>query len=105
MRVYINSLALQAVAGRMWKDDGRVSRSQVKDSQDCDFVREVIDASSTVLEMVIELSRDGKLKYLPVRIFIRVASASMYLINVCYTLSTMVDGVRSLKLIIQFSRL
>lgn len=88
VRVYINSLALQAVAGRMWKDDGRISSSQVKDNQDSDFVREVIDASSRVLEMVIELSRDGNLKYLPVRIFIRVASASMYLINVCYTLQS-----------------
>ncbi|EHK50923.1 hypothetical protein TRIATDRAFT_181939, partial [Trichoderma atroviride IMI 206040] len=81
VRVYINSLALQAVAGRMWKDDGRMSSSQAKDRQDSDFVREVIDASSRVLEIVIELSRDGNLKYLPVRIFIRVASASMYLIN------------------------
>ncbi|UKZ56040.1 hypothetical protein TrVGV298_009865 [Trichoderma virens] len=81
VRVYINSLALQAVAGRMWKDDGRMRNLQLKDSQDSDFVREVIDASSRVLEMVIELSRDGNLKYLPARIFIRVASASMYLIN------------------------
>ncbi|KAL7916891.1 hypothetical protein GGI35DRAFT_434229 [Trichoderma velutinum] len=81
VRVYINSLALQAVSDRMCKDDGQMSSSQIKDSQDSDFVREVIDASSRVLQMVIELSRDGNLKYLPVRIFIRVASASMYLIN------------------------
>ncbi|UKZ81781.1 hypothetical protein TrVFT333_009554 [Trichoderma virens FT-333] len=87
VRVYINSLALQAVAGRMWKDDGRMRNLQLKDSQDSDFVREVIDASTRVLEMVIELSRDGNLKYLPARIFIRVASASMYLINVGCILS------------------
>ncbi|KAK0763365.1 hypothetical protein N5P37_002742 [Trichoderma harzianum] len=81
VRVYINSVALQAVAGRLSKDDGRVRNPHLMDNQDSDFVREVIDASSRVLEMVIELSRDGNLKYLPVRIFIRVASASMYLIN------------------------
>ncbi|KAL5084215.1 hypothetical protein Trisim1_012208 [Trichoderma cf. simile WF8] len=81
VRVYINSVALQAVAGRLSKDDGRIRNPHVMDNQDSDFVREVIDASSRVLEMVIDLSRDGNLKYLPVRIFIRVASASMYLIN------------------------
>lgn len=88
VRVYINSLALQAVAGRLCKDDGRIKNPQFKDSQDSDFVREVIDASSRVLEMVIGLSRDGNLKYLPARIFIRVASASMYLINVRYPLQS-----------------
>lgn len=77
-------MALQAVAGRLSTDDGRIRNPHVMDNQDSDFVREVIDASSRVLEMVIDLSRDGNLKYLPVRIFIRVASASMYLINVCY---------------------
>ncbi|KAL6791075.1 hypothetical protein J3E68DRAFT_411888 [Trichoderma sp. SZMC 28012] len=81
VRVYINSVALQAVAGRLSKDDGRIRNFHVMDNQDSDFVREVIDASSRVLEMAIDLSRDGNLKYLPVRIFIRVASASMYLIN------------------------
>ncbi|KAK4079059.1 hypothetical protein Trihar35433_164 [Trichoderma harzianum] len=81
VRVYINSVALQAVAGRLSTDDGRIRNPHAMDNQDSDFVREVIDASSRVLEMVIDLSRDGNLKYLPVRIFIRVASASMYLIN------------------------
>ncbi|KKP00436.1 hypothetical protein THAR02_07466 [Trichoderma harzianum] len=81
VRVYINSVALQAVAGRLSKDDGRIRNPHSMDNQDSDFVHEVIDASSRILEMVIDLSRDGNLKYLPVRIFIRVASASIYLIN------------------------
>lgn len=88
VRVYINSVALQAVAGRLFKDDGQMRNTHAMDNQDSDFVREVIDASSRVLEMAIDLSRDGNLKYLPVRIFIRVASASMYLINVCYILQS-----------------
>ncbi|GAD96298.1 fungal Zn binuclear cluster domain containing protein [Paecilomyces variotii No. 5] len=81
VRVYINSLALQAVADRMSQQGMHTKSSPFEGDQDPDFVREVIGGSRDLLEIVIGLSRDGNLRYIPVRIFIRIASASMYLIN------------------------
>ena len=56
--------------------------SQSEGTQDSSFIREVISGSKKILEMVIKLADDNHLKYMPVRIYIRIASAAIYLINV-----------------------
>jgi hypothetical protein len=82
IRLYINSLALQAVANRIAKYQTFTIGPQFEGTQDSGFIREVISGSTQILEMVIKLADDGHLKYLPVRIYIRFASAAIYLINV-----------------------
>ena len=82
VRLYINSLALQAVASRMAKHQAFTMGSQSEGTQDSGFIREVISGSTKILEMVIKLADDNHLKYMPVRIYIRIASAAIYLINV-----------------------
>jgi hypothetical protein len=82
IRLYINSLALQAVANRMAKYQTFTMGSQFEGSQDSGYIREVISGSVQILEMVIKLADDDHLKYIPVRIYIRIASAAIYLINV-----------------------
>ena len=83
VRLYINSLALQAVAGRMGKHDRQPIGSRFQGTRDVAFIRELINGSKEILEMVKNLAGDGQLKYIPVRIYIRIASASSHLINVC----------------------
>lgn len=68
----------------MGKHDTCINRSHFEGTQDFGFIREVINGSKEIMEMVIKLARDGHLKYIPVRIYIRIASASMHLINVSY---------------------
>ena len=83
VRLYINSLALQTVAGRMIKNRGFGLGSQFdENSHEYGFICEVVNGCREILKMVVELSNNGHLKYMPVRIHIRIASASIYLINV-----------------------
>ncbi|KAF9884538.1 hypothetical protein FE257_001483 [Aspergillus nanangensis] len=81
VRLYINSLSLQAAAGRMGNDDEYHAWSHHQGTRDDGFVREVITGSKAILEMVSRLASGGQLKYIPVRIYIRIASASIHLIN------------------------
>jgi hypothetical protein len=83
VRIYINSLSLQAVATRKMRNLAIPSQTEI-DMQDYGFIRDVIEGSKEILEMILKLSRAGHLKYVPVRVFIRVASASIYLIKVSH---------------------
>jgi hypothetical protein len=79
----MNSLAVQAVGGRMVRNGNFSTGSQFEEqSQDYSFIHEVIDGCKKILQITIKLSNDGKLRYIPVRIYIRIASASVYLIHV-----------------------
>jgi hypothetical protein len=82
VRLYINSLALQAVARRNSRLPSSSTGSHLKGSQDFSYICEVISSAKQILEMVIELASENALKYIPVRMFIRIASASTYLVNV-----------------------
>ena len=65
VRLYINSLAWQAVAGRMIKNRNIDIASQFEEhSHGYWFIREVVDGCKQILEMVIKLSSDGHLKYI-----------------------------------------
>jgi hypothetical protein len=74
---------VQAVGARIGRNGDFYTGPQFDEqSQEYSFIREVIDGCKQILQMVIELSADGKLKYIPVRIYVRIASASIYLIHV-----------------------
>ena len=53
--------------------------------QDRAFVTQVFDGCRAVLEIVLKLSTQGFLKYLPVRVHIQIASTAVYLIKVNFS--------------------
>ncbi|OQV08327.1 Fungal Zn2-Cys6 binuclear cluster domain-containing protein [Cladophialophora immunda] len=82
VRIYINSLAMQAIAMRRRTKVNSLSLEHYDIyPQDHHFVHQVLDACTTVLEMVMKHSRLGYLKFLPVRVHIQIASAAVYLIK------------------------
>lgn len=83
VRLYINTLALQAVARRNIRLEPSSTSCRLKSSRDFGYIREVMNSAKQVLEIVTEVASENRLKYIPVRMYIRIASASTYLINVC----------------------
>lgn len=83
IRIYINSLAMQATVMRR---KNRLSSALFDQSdiypQDSTFMHQIIAGCETVLEMVLKHSQLGHLKYLPVRVHIQIASTAVYLIKV-----------------------
>ena len=85
VRMYINSIAIQAIVERA---RGRgistiLDYDFVKNGnrQEYKFVQEVIDASRSVLSTAIELAESDLLRYCPVRVFISITSASIFLLK------------------------
>ena len=83
VRVHIHSLAIQAVASRQVDRKNRLNGNSVDIStQDHILLREVHGGCDRILETILKLNREGHLRYLPIRTYIQVASASVYLIKV-----------------------
>lgn len=85
VRMYINSIAIQAVVERA-KSKGTLTILDhdflKKDNRrEYAFIQEVIDASRSVLATAVELADADLLRYCPVRIFISVTSASIFLLK------------------------
>ncbi|KAH8812939.1 hypothetical protein F5884DRAFT_318925 [Xylogone sp. PMI_703] len=78
--MYINSLALQASAGKSVRVPPPTT-VHTNAGQDSSYIHEVMNNSQMILQTVISLARDNQLKYIPVRLYIRIASAAVYLIN------------------------
>lgn len=101
VRMYINSIAVQALverasshsSGNGWLDQDFL-RSEF--SQDFRFVKEVRDASLGILQIATKLSDRGILRYCPVRVFLRVVAASIYLLKAISLGSREADVTRSL---------
>ena len=88
-KIYIYSLALQAVAERKisYKFTEGVANefiSSILDLNygDYEFIREVIDSAKAVLGTIHSFAGTGRLKFLPVRIYVRVISACIFLLKV-----------------------
>lgn len=120
VRVYTHSFGMQAVVERVLADahssshpnssnnnnDNTYNNSSEIDSStnqhtnaeinldpiDHEFIQEVIDGSCQILKKVIELAQADKLRFSPVRIFLRVTSSSIFL------LKALSLGVRHTKL-------
>lgn len=84
--MYINSLAIQAlverVSGRsgptVWLDYDFLRNEY---AQDFKFIHEVTEASCDILSVAVKLGESGNLRHCPVRIFLRVVSASIFLLK------------------------
>lgn len=84
--MYINSLAVQAIVDRLKTKDGSSANldydfMEVENSQDYKYVQEVTYASREILQTTVVLSDAGVLRYAPVRVFIRITSASIFLLK------------------------
>jgi hypothetical protein len=112
LRVYINSLALQAVVDRCTNNANNNAFVQTTNPTsssagaispntrsygsvpfstlinlyggDQEYVKEVVDASRSLLQTVVEgLLPGGYLKHAPVRTYFRIISGAMFLLKVC----------------------
>ena len=100
VRFYINSLSLQAVIDRCsLSGSGGLLRPDISVA-DTGFIREVVAASRSLLSTVVEsMFPHGFLKHAPVRIFLRILSASMFLLKTFSLGAKEVEAERSLDLV------
>ena len=96
-RVYTNSIGMQAVVERLLAESDPESvgddiHQANVDEIDYEFIQEVIDGSCQLLQKVAELAETGRLRFSPVRIFVRITSSSIFLIKALGL------GVRNAKL-------
>ena len=106
VRVYINSLALQAVVERCTSNGsnmasnnpgstsdpltpgprdrtGSIAFSSLMGPQDQEYIKEVVEASRNLLRTVVEGLLPGDyLKHCPVRTYFRIISGAMFLLKV-----------------------
>ena len=86
VRMYINSVAIQALVERMSNREVPGTKLdydflEVENSQDYKYVQEVTDASRQILQTAVMLAEEGILRYSPVRVFLRITSASIFLLK------------------------
>ncbi|KAG4430793.1 hypothetical protein IFR05_013726 [Cadophora sp. M221] len=88
IKAYTNSLAIQAVVERALsrgadrfggEPDDLLSRSA--DPQDYKLINEVVTSSRQILQKGIELVRSGSLKFMPMRVLLRITSVSLFLLK------------------------
>ena len=88
-KIYIYSLALQAMAEKKTHDKFNQGISNNPASSildltngDHELVQDLIDGAKGVLNRILALSAAGTLKFLPVRIYVRLISACIFLLKV-----------------------
>jgi len=81
IRLYINSLALQAVAER---ESTQVDNQAIRISEeDVIYIDHVVEASKSILNYTIyEFAPRGYLRLSPVKVFLRIISAAVFLVKV-----------------------
>ncbi|KAF2193127.1 hypothetical protein K469DRAFT_619721 [Zopfia rhizophila CBS 207.26] len=85
-RIFTNSLGLQAVVERTLAESNGTSASNsspqnIIDATDYSFIQEVVDGSLEILRIAIRLAETGVLMYAPVGIYLRITTASIYLLK------------------------
>lgn len=101
LRVFANSLGVQAISERVLSDAETketidaafvLQARQIKTSRnEYDYIEEVVDGTCAILARVVSPSRDRSLRYLPIRVFLRIVSSSIFL------LKALALGVRTAK--------
>ncbi|KAF2085826.1 hypothetical protein K490DRAFT_11192, partial [Saccharata proteae CBS 121410] len=82
VRLFTNSLGMQAVVERtISQTEGVPSLPFPIDSTDYEFIQEVVNGSCEILEIVIKLSKNGNLRFCPVRIFLHITTSAIYLLK------------------------
>jgi hypothetical protein len=83
VRIYINSITLQAISKRTTESTNSSYRYKFEiNGQESKSLREIIESCKSILHIVIGLHDSGRLKYIPNRFNVRIASAAMYCIKV-----------------------
>ncbi|QGI75145.1 hypothetical protein CEK25_000051 [Fusarium fujikuroi] len=86
LRAFMNSFGIQAAVDRVLGRgppnfiDTDVLQSSIT-ATDYSFIKEVIDSSCQALESVSRLFEAGKLRYCPVRVFLRIIMVSIFLLK------------------------
>lgn len=85
-RIYINSLGVQAIVERTLAEAPTNATSQPNnatnvDSTDFRFIQEVVDGGLAILNLAVKLSDTKTLLFSPVRVFLRIITASMLLLK------------------------
>lgn len=89
MKTYVYSLALQAVAERTM--NSKVTQGLPNEllftisnvnAKDYEFIQNVIDGAKAVLQAIISMEWTEKLRFLPVRVYMRIISACISLLKV-----------------------
>ncbi|KAF5964826.1 positive transcription regulator of ARO9 ARO10 [Fusarium bulbicola] len=86
LRAFMNSFGIQAAVDRVFgrrppnSVDTDVLQSSIT-ATDYSFIKEVIDSSCQALESVNRLFEAGTLRYCPVRVFLRIIMASIFLLK------------------------
>jgi hypothetical protein len=85
VRVYTHSVGMQAVVERVVADADPNNFDEVRpmtiDPTDYDYIQEVIDGCCQILQKVVHLAEVGALRFSPVRIVLRITSASIFLMK------------------------
>lgn len=84
VRVYTHSVGMQAVVERAIADaDPNFDdvRPMTIDPTDYEYIQEVIDGCCEILRKVVHLAEGGALRFSPVRIVLRITSASIFLMK------------------------
>ena len=84
IRLYINSLAVQAVAERESSQGVGIDGQSVRVSdEEAIYIEHVVDASKSILNYTIyEFAPRGYLRLSPVKVFLRIISAAVFLVKV-----------------------
>ncbi|KAJ5669613.1 hypothetical protein N7462_010683 [Penicillium macrosclerotiorum] len=85
VRVYTHSVGMQAVVERALADADPNNPDDVRpttiDPTDYEYIQEVIDGCCQILQKVTHLAEVGALRFSPVRIVLRITSASIFLMK------------------------
>ncbi|OQE46287.1 hypothetical protein PENCOP_c001G01818 [Penicillium coprophilum] len=85
VRVYTHSVGMQAVVERAVAENDPNSfdgvRAMTIDRTDYEYIQEVIDGCGQILRKVTHLAEAGALRFSPVRIVLRITSASIFLMK------------------------
>ena len=83
IRLYINSLALQAVAERESSQSAIDGQALQVSDEDAVYIDHVVDASKSILNyMIYSFAPKGYLQSSPVKVFLRIISAAVFLVKV-----------------------
>jgi hypothetical protein len=97
IRLYINSLAVQAVAERESSQVAGIDGQSVRISdEEAIYIEHVVDASKSILNYTIyEFAPRGYLRLSPVKVFLRIISAAVFLVKVSPSSALVILGTCS----------
>jgi len=85
VRVYTHSVGMQAVVERAIADTDPDNFDEMRpttiDPTDYEYIQEVIDGCCQILQKVTHLAEGGALRFSPIRVVLRITSASIFLMK------------------------